>query len=38
MHLTLTASQLRWTSVLVLLALPGLAVVVGVFVYFRRRR
>jgi hypothetical protein len=37
-RLTLTGSQLRWTWVLALLALPGLAVVAGVFVHFRRRR
>lgn len=37
-RLTLTASQLRWTYLLVLVALPGIGVVLGVFVYYRRRR
>lgn len=37
-RLTLTVSQVRWIFLFVLLVLPGLAVVLGVFVHYRRRR
>lgn len=37
-HLSLTASELRSVYILALLVLPGLGVVLGVWIYFRRRR
>ncbi len=37
-HLSLTASELRSVYILSLLVLPGFGVVLGVWIYFRRRR
>ena len=37
-RLSLSQSQYHWTLLLVLLVLPVLAIVLGVFVYVRRRR
>ena len=37
-RLTLTGTQMAWTLGLALLILPGLAVIAGVVVWFRRRR
>lgn len=37
-RLSLTRSQVRWTYLLVLVILPGLGVLLGVWVHYRRRR
>jgi gliding motility-associatede transport system auxiliary component len=37
-HLSLSRSELRWVYLLSLLALPGLGVILGGFVYAKRRR
>lgn len=37
-RLSLTTSQVRWTYLLVLVLLPGLCILAGVLVHYRRRR
>jgi ABC-type uncharacterized transport system involved in gliding motility auxiliary subunit len=37
-HLSLSASELRWVYLLSLVVLPGLGVLLGAVVWYRRRR